>query len=80
MILPEFGRDRNLNQRNGLDHGDSSPELLKVAMVGAGPDFKKGKTVSAGLQSIDVCPTACELLGVEAEFANGKVMREVFAR
>ncbi|MDH3592400.1 MAG: hypothetical protein OER88_11005, partial [Planctomycetota bacterium] len=24
MVLPEFGRDRNLNQRNGLDHGDNS--------------------------------------------------------
>jgi hypothetical protein len=80
MVLPEFGRDRNLNQRNGLDHGDNSPELLKVAMVAAGPDFKKGKTVSAGLQSIDVCPTACELLGARAEFAGGKVMRELLAR
>jgi hypothetical protein len=80
MVLPEFGRDRNLNQRNGLDHGDTSPELLKVAMVAAGPDFKKGKTISAGLQSIDVCPTACELLGVKAEFANGKPMRELLAR
>jgi hypothetical protein len=79
MILPEFGRDRNLNQRNGLDHGDSSPELLRVAMVGAGPDFKKGKTISKGLDSVDVCPTACELLGVKAEFANGKVMREILA-
>jgi uncharacterized protein (DUF1501 family) len=80
MVLPEFGRDRNTNQRNGLDHGDNSPELLKVAMVAAGPDFKKGKTVSAGLQSIDVCPTACELLGARAEFAGGKVMRELFLR
>ncbi|MFQ5845516.1 MAG: hypothetical protein ACE5JG_11075, partial [Planctomycetota bacterium] len=24
LVLPEFGRDRNLNQRNGLDHGDGS--------------------------------------------------------
>ena len=48
-------------------------------MVGAGPDFKKGKTIGAGLQSIDVCPTACELLGVKPEFANGKVMREILA-
>jgi hypothetical protein len=80
MILPEFGRDRNLNQRNGLDHGDSSPELMKVSLVAAGPDFKKGKTVSAGLRSVDVCPTACELLGVQPEFSSGKVMREVFAR
>jgi len=74
MVLPEFGRDRNLNQRNGLDHGDNSPELRKVAMVGAGPDFRKGKTISRDFQSIDVCPTACALLGAEAEFASGKVV------
>jgi hypothetical protein len=80
MVLPEFGRDRNLNQRNGLDHGDNSPELLKVAMVAAGPDFKKGRTVSTPMKSVDVCPTACELLGVKAEFAGGKVMRPIFAR
>ena len=79
MVLPEFGRDRNLNQRNGLDHGDSSPELLKVAMVAAGPDFKTGKTITKGMQSIDVCPTACELLGVKSEFASGKVASALFA-
>jgi len=78
MVLPEFGRDRNLNQRNGLDHGDNSPDLLKVSLIAAGPDFRKGKTVSANLQSIDVCPTACELLGVESEFSAGKVARALF--
>jgi len=80
MVLPEFGRDRNLNQRNGLDHGDNSPDLLKVGMVAAGPDFRKGRTVTKELKSIDVCPTACELLGVESEFAKGKPMRALFAR
>lgn len=80
LVLPEFGRDRGLNQRNGLDHGDNSPDLLKVAMVAAGPDFKRGKTVSADLRSIDVCPTACELLGVKARHAKGRVMTEILAR
>jgi len=80
MVLPEFGRDRNLNQRNGLDHGDNSPDLLKVGMVAAGPDFKTGKTVTFSLESIDVCPTACELLGVKAEISKGKVMRPLFGR
>ncbi len=80
MVLPEFGRDRNLNQRNGLDHGDNSPDLRKVGMIAVGPDFKKGKTVTKDMNSIDACPTACELLGVKSEFAKGKVMRSLFAR
>ncbi|MHC4547147.1 MAG: hypothetical protein ACYTEZ_00080 [Planctomycetota bacterium] len=80
MVLPEFGRDRNLNQRNGLDHGDNSPDLRKVALVGAGPDFKTGKTVGKSFRSIDVCPTACALLGAKAAFASGKVIRDLFGR
>ncbi|MGQ0614829.1 MAG: twin-arginine translocation signal domain-containing protein [Planctomycetaceae bacterium] len=80
MILPEFGRDRNLNQRNGLDHGDNSPELRKVAMVASGPDLRKGRTVSAEIKSIDACPTACELLGVDAGLAKGSVIREILGR
>lgn len=79
MVLPEFGRDRNLNQRNGLDHGDNSPDLRKVGMIAAGPDFRKGRTVSAEMKSIDVCPTACRLLGVESEIAKGKVMKPILA-
>jgi hypothetical protein len=79
MVLPEFGRDRNLNQRNGLDHGDNTPELRKVAMIGAGPDFKAGRTITSEFHSIDVCPTACTLLGAEAEFAAGKTVPALFA-
>jgi len=80
LVLPEFGRDRNLNQRNGLDHGDNSPDLRKVSLIAAGPDFKEGKTISKSFRSIDVCPTACALLGAEAAYANGKMVRELFGR
>jgi hypothetical protein len=80
LVLPEFGRDRNLNQRNGLDHGDNSPDLRKVSLIGAGPDFKRGKTISKSFRSIDVCPTACALLGAKAAYANGKVVRDLFGR
>jgi hypothetical protein len=79
FVLPEFGRDRNLNQRNGLDHGDNSPELLKVGMFAAGPDFKKGRTVTKDMKSIDVCPTICELLGVDAPIAKGRAMSALLA-
>jgi len=80
MVLPEFGRDANLNQRNGLDHGDNSPDLRKVAMFAAGPDFKSGKTITKDFKSIDVTPTACALMGVKSEHAKGRVLKELFAR
>ncbi|MFG0320291.1 MAG: twin-arginine translocation signal domain-containing protein [Planctomycetota bacterium JB042] len=79
LILPEFGRDRDLNERNGLDHGDGSEELGKVAMVGWGPDFRSGKVVKDGFKTLDVCPTVCSLFGVRPELAKGRVMRGILA-
>ena len=35
-------------------------------------------TISANMKSIDVCPTACALLGVKSEVAKGSVMRPIF--
>lgn len=74
FVVPEFGRDKNLNQRNGLDHGDASEELNKVACVAWGPDFKPGKTITTDCDTIDLCPTICRLLGVEAPLARGKLL------
>ena len=79
FVLPEFGRDRNLNERNGLDHGDGSEDLGRIFCVAAGPDFKQGKTISKQTDSFDVCPTAAELLGSRTPEARGKVIRTLFA-
>jgi len=79
IILPEFGRNANLNERNGLDHGDGSEDLRKLFMIAAGPDFKQGKTITKAVNSFDVCPTIAELLGTKAEDARGKVLRPIFA-
>lgn len=79
LVLPEFGRDRDLNERNGLDHGDGSEELGKVALFAYGPDFKRGKTVKDHARTIDVCPTVCRLLGANPEFAKGAVLKGMLA-
>jgi hypothetical protein len=79
IVLPEFGRDRALNERNGLDHGDNSDELRRVSMFAWGPDFKKGATVKKTIESIDVCPTICQFFSVKPEHAEAKVARELFA-
>ena len=79
MILPEFGRNANLNERNGLDHGDGSEDLRKLFMIAAGPDFKQGATMTKAVNSYDVCPTIAELLGTKAEDARGKVLRSILA-
>ncbi len=79
FVLPEFGRDKNLNQRNGLDHGDGSDDLQRVACVAYGPDFKQGKTIDADCATVDVCPTICKLLGVDAPLVRGKALPRLLA-
>jgi hypothetical protein len=71
FVLPEFGRDRDLNLRRGLDHGDDSDELHKVALVAWGPDFKRGRIVDQEVRSLDVMPTVAGLFGAPAGSARG---------
>ncbi|MBL8769356.1 MAG: hypothetical protein JNL94_18430 [Planctomycetes bacterium] len=79
FVVPEFGRDRDLNERNGLDHGDGSTELNRVAMFAWGADIRANKTVKESIATIDLAPTICHLFDVKAELARGKVLRSVLA-
>ena len=72
FILPEFGRDSDLNSRRGLDHGDGSDDLGQVSLVCWGPDFRRGTSVQEEVRTIDVCNTLCELLGADSRYARGK--------
>ena len=78
FVLPEFGRDHNLNERNGLDHGDGSEDLHRVFCIATGPDFKQGKTLTGDASSIDVCPTIAQMLGTKAPDARGKSIKQLF--
>ncbi len=80
MVLPEFGRDRNLNERNGLDHGDGSDELRKVFMIAAGPDFKRGAVIKKDCRTIDAAPTIYSLFSKKPmPRTEARVLREIFA-
>jgi uncharacterized protein (DUF1501 family) len=77
IVLPEFGRDRDLNSRRGLDHGDGSEELNYVSTVCWGPEFRKGHVVNQEVRTIDVCPTVCEIFGARARHARGKPLPQL---
>jgi hypothetical protein len=79
IVLPEFGRDSDLNSRRGLDHGDGSDDLNYVSAVAWGPDFKKGHVVKDDVRAIDVCPTVCQLLGATAAHSRGKRLPRLLA-
>jgi hypothetical protein len=78
FILPEFGRNKDLNERNGLDHGDGSADINVIPLIAAGPDFKRDVVLRKDTSALDVCPTVCELLGARPELAKGKVLRDAF--
>jgi hypothetical protein len=77
FILPEFGRDANLNQRNGLDHGDGSEDLGRVCCIAAGPEIAKGRTYDRMVESTDIAPTIAGLLGATMPHARGKAIKAI---
>lgn len=79
FVLPEFGRDRDLNSRRGLDHGDGSDDLRLVSGVAWGPDFRRGKTIDHEQRVIDVTATVVELLGGRAKHSKGRTLRGLYA-
>ena len=79
FVLPEFGRDAALNQRNGLDHGDGSEDLHRIFCVAAGPDFKQDKVLQKPVDAFDICPTVAELFGAKTPEAKGKPMKAILA-
>jgi hypothetical protein len=79
FVLPEFGRDSDLNSRRGLDHGDGSDDLGLVSLVCWGPDFRRGDSVNEEVRTIDVCSTLCELVGADARYARGRRLPRLMA-
>ena len=72
FVLPEFGRDADLNARRGLDHGDGSDDLHYVSLIAWGPDFRKGSIVQEEVRTIDVCTTVCGLFGANPRISAGQ--------
>lgn len=79
LILPEFGRDADLNSRRGLDHGDGSDDLNYVSLVCWGPDFRRRASVQEEVRTIDVCNTVCDLFGADPRYARGKRLQRLMA-
>jgi hypothetical protein len=78
VVVPEFGRDADLNQRNGLDHGDGSDDLHKVFVIAAGPEMKHGVVSRKPARTIDVCPTVLAMLGAKPPaHSRARALREL---
>lgn len=79
FVLPEFGRDADLNSRRGLDHGDGSDDLNYVSIVAWGPDFGRGRKHLMEVRTIDVAATIASIMGFEGRYVRGKKLPKLFS-
>ena len=78
FVMPEFGRNRDLNTRRGLDHGDGSDDLRWVTCMARGPDFKRGVVNDTPHRVIDVTGTICDMLGAVPKYSKGGKLSGLF--
>jgi hypothetical protein len=78
LILPELGRDGDVNTANGfLNHRSGDPSCRNVWMMALGAGIAKGAT-DTPIGHVDVAATAAEMLGYRAaEQIAGKPIREL---
>ncbi|MBT2621978.1 sulfatase-like hydrolase/transferase [Chryseobacterium sp. ISL-6] len=71
---------RHLDSKGGFaQHGDDCNGCRHIEFFAMGPDFKKNTIISTGnYEQIDITSTMAELLGVPLQYANGKIIKNVF--
>jgi hypothetical protein len=76
LILPELGRDGDVNTANGfLNHRSGDASCRNVWLLALGEGVPKGETERAA-QHVDIAATAAELLGFKCN-AAGRPLREL---
>lgn len=78
LILPELGRDGDINTANGfLNHRSGDPSCRDVWMLALGAGISKG-VIERPIAHVDVAATAAEILGFRAaEEIAGTPIREL---
>lgn len=62
------------------DHGSLSPWNVRNTLIGWGPGWKRGVTVTTPAGNVDVAPTVLALLGIDArDGMDGRVLDEALA-
>lgn len=77
LILPELGRDGDVNTANGfLNHRSGDPSCRNTWMLALGGGVPKGET-DRPVNHVDVAATAAGLLGVKHGEMAGQPLREL---
>ncbi|PYT32082.1 MAG: hypothetical protein DMG57_02995 [Acidobacteria bacterium] len=76
LILPELGRDGDVNTANGfLNHRSGDTSCRNVWLLALGAGVPKGETERT-VQHVDIATTAAELLGAKCDGA-GRALKEL---
>ena len=77
LILPELGRDGDINAANGfLNHRSGDASCRNMWMLAMGGSIKAGET-ERPIQHVDIAPTAASLLEIGAGGMAGRPVREI---
>lgn len=78
LILPELGRDGDINAANGfLNHRSGDPSCRNMWMLAMGDGISAGET-ERPIQHVDIAPTAAALLDISAGSSmSGRAAREI---
>jgi len=79
LILPELGRDGDMNTANGfLNHRSGDPSCRHVWMLALGAGISPGE-IERPISHVDVCATAADMLGVKIPEIAGQPVREMLS-
>ena len=77
LILPELGRDGDMNTANGfLNHRSGDASCRNIWMLAMGAGVQRGET-GRPIYHVDVSATAAALLGVHTGEIAGRPAREI---
>ena len=77
-IVPDCGRDSNQFLSVPFQHHFNSPSAHEIFALFVGKGIKNNQIVEKKVSQIDVAPTLAQLMGFKADYAEGKVLEEVF--
>lgn len=78
FVTNDHGRHLDSISNGFVSHGDGCQGCRHVFLYAYGPDFKQGVVTNTHRELIDISATISELLQLNMENGNGKIMYELF--
>lgn len=77
-IVPDCGRDSNQFLSVPFQHHFNSQSAHEIFALLVGSGIKKKQIVERKVSQIDIAPTLAQLMGFQADYAEGNILEEVF--